>query len=327
MDDTLQQTEPWRQPNTFMDIIAPNRVKNPLPKAPARSETLMRTAVKKPQPVQPAPRNFTVNTISTDNQLATQVSAHKTDHSEAASLTDKSPLISRFSANADISTEPEQQYPSMDAPTDLSVAAEPEQFNEQEIQAPQPIELAMDRPTISNVFANSLPIDLSSSERSRPVSRWHMAKRLSGWTVLAVVLIGLVGSGIYINSNFEKLELYLASNKAGFSATLPSIKPSGYDLNSISTGSGALQASFKSNSDSRTYSISESKSSISSGQLLTGYVLQKAGENYQTIQTDGKIIYVYGGQDATWVSKGIWYIVSDNNSLSNHQIIDIADSM
>lgn len=287
----------------------------------------MRTAVKKPQPVQPAANNFAVNTTPLDNQLAEGVSTFKTDHSDAASITDKSLLISRFSANTNMAIEPEQQYPSMDAPADLNVAAEPEQSNEQEIQASQPVELVMDRPTISNIFANNMPIDLSSSERSRPVSRWHTAKRLSGWTVLAVVLIGLVGSGIYINSNFEKLELYLASNKAGFNATLPSIKPSGYDLSSISTGSGALQASFKSNSDSRTYSISESKSSISSGQLLTGYVLQKAGQNYQTIQTDGKIIYVYGSQDATWVNNGIWYIVSDNNSLSNHQIIDIADSM
>jgi hypothetical protein len=310
-----------------MDIITPSRVKNPLPKAPARSETLMRTVVKKPQPVQSAPKDLTVNAVQSDNQLTAQVSTHNTDHSEAAGLTDKSPLVSRFSANANMATEPEQQYPSMDASTDLNVAAEPEQVNEQEIQASQPIELAMDQPTIGSIFADNMPIDLSSSERSRPVSRWHTAKRLSSWTVLAVVLIGLIGSGIYINSNFEKLELSLASSKAGFSATLPSIKPSGYDLSSISTGSGALQASFKSNSDSRTYSISESKSSISSNQLLTGYVLQKAGENYETIQTNGKIIYVYGGQDATWVSKGIWYIVSDNNSLSNHQIIDIADSM
>jgi hypothetical protein len=185
----------------------------------------------------------------------------------------------------------------------------------------------MDRPTIANVFANNMPVNISSSARSKPVSKWHMAKKVSGWSVLAVVLIGLAGAGIFINSNFGKLELYMASSKAGFKATLPSIKPSGYDLSSISTGKGAIEASFKSNSDNQTYSISETKSPISSGQLLTTYILQKTGENYQTIQTEGKIIYVYGNQNATWVSNGIWYIVSDNNSLTNHQIIDIADSM
>lgn len=324
MDDTLR-TEPWHQPNTFMDIMAPSRVKNPMPKTPARSETLMRTVVHKPQPVQSAPKIIAVNSTSLDNQMMPQISTPKRDYSVAASLTDRSPLINRFSANTDAAETAQQQYPSMDAPADLNTS--PLHVAEQEPQAVQPVELTMDRPTIANVFANNIPADISSSARSKPVSRWHTAKKVSGWTVLAVVLLGLVGAGIFINSNFSKLELYMASSKAGFKATLPSIKPSGYDLSSISTGKGAIEASFKSNSDNRTYSISESKSSVTSDQLLTSYILQKAGENYEIIQTEGKIIYIYGSQDATWVSNGIWYIVSDNNSLSNHQIIDIADSM
>ena len=69
------------------------------------------------------------------------------------------------------------------------------------------------------------------------------------------------------------------------------------------------------------------KSSMSSNQLLNGYVENNAGFNYQTINTNHKTVYIYNGHDATWVNNGIWYVIQDNNSLSYHQIINIVNSM
>jgi hypothetical protein len=187
----------------------------------------------------------------------------------------------------------------------------------------------LEEPSI-NIFKTPMP---GTFEYSRPApqvkaNRWDLAKRLSGWSVLGVAVIGIVAGGLFINANFNKVELYVASSKAGFSATLPTVKPSGYDLKNISAGGGVIEASFNSNSDGRNYSISEKKSSVSNDDLLANYVTAKAGLNYQTVNTaSGNTIYIYNGHNATWTSKGIWYVLQDNNSLSNRQIIDISDSM
>jgi hypothetical protein len=202
-----------------------------------------------------------------------------------------------------------------------------------ETQAEMPVaseaaELAMAPPSY-NIFKDPLPgtFEYSRAPSAVSQSKWALAKRLSGWSVLGVVLVGVVGAGLFINSNFNKIELYFASSRAGFAATLPSAKPSGYNLSSISTGGGAIEASFSSNTSNRSYTISEKKSSISSTDLLDNYVQNKAGLNFRTVNTTGNTIYIYNGHDATWTSNGIWYVLQDNNSLSDHQIINIAGSM
>jgi hypothetical protein len=318
MDDAINTTT-WRQPNTFMDIIGP-RTNNPAPRVkPEHSETLMRSAVTRPVPVVDEPTNQ-VTRITT--------SASRPDLTSAATLTDRSPLISHYSpANQDMSPEaaavPVAAFPSMEAPAAAAPTIEESPMD----ASGEAVAVAAEQPGL-NIFNNALK---TPYEYSRPIaksgSKWQAAKKLSGWSVLGIVVVGIIAGGIFVNSNLSKFEFYLASSRAGFSATLPAVRPSGYNLNGISTSAGAIEASFKSNSDSRNYTISEKTSSMSSGELLNSYLESKAGMNYQTISTSSNTIYVYDGHDATWVNNGIWYVVQDNNALSNHQIIDIANSM
>ena len=324
MDDAIN-TSAWGQVNTFMDIIGP-RVNNSTKRAkPDKSQTLMRSAVKKPEPQTAAIDISSVKSSSTIEQ------GLKPDLVAAAALTDRSPLISRYSDNASIE-EPSslthrvepievQQYPSMDGETMQPTYEEP-QMNSESTAA------ALELPNI-NIFKDPLPgtFEYSRAATTPNKSKWSLAKRISGWSVLAVAVIGVLSMGFYLNRNFSKVELYVASSRAGFAATLPSIKPTGYTLSGISTGGGVIEASFASQKSNHGYTISEKKSSVTSSSLLSNYVEGKAGLNYQTINTNGKTIYIYNGQDATWTSNGIWYVLEGNNSINNHQIINIANSM
>lgn len=316
MDDALN-SKAWLQPNTFMDIISP-KAKNSSPRSqPHKSTTLMRSAVKKP--------NLAARAIEEANSAySSSINTSRPNLAEAASLTQKSPLISRFTPSSQQYAAVEEQPASFTETLDTDTNNESSLFNSQSMDA-EPIAMALEQPSI-NIF-KAQPSNYDFDQPVKKVGRWDTIKRFSGWSVLAVAVVGIVGGGIFINSNLSKAELYLASSKAGFAATLPSVKPSGFDLTGIATGGGAIEASYKSNIDNRTYSISEKKSSVSNSELMNNYVQSKAGLNFQTVNTDGNTIYIYDGHDATWTNKGIWYILSDNNSLSDHQIINIADSM
>ncbi|HEY1645551.1 MAG TPA: hypothetical protein VGF75_04175 [Candidatus Saccharimonadales bacterium] len=327
MDDALN-TGSW-QPNTFMDIVSP-RVKNSLKRSALKSNTLMRSAVRKPdQPIQVEQVSDYVAPAESQSEVASY-STTRPDFSEAARVTDRSPLVSRFSANQyqepvateleQASVETPQAYPSMDGQAETPVEALTP-------AAPETLEAVMEQPSI-NIFKNALPSNFEYARPSAKAKKSNKFKRLSGWSVLTIVVVGLAAGGLFINSNLSKFELYLASSRAGFSAKLPSVRPSGYSLSGISTGSGVIEASFKGNSGNRDYTISEKKSSVSSTSLMNNYVQSQAGMNFQTINTAaGNTIYVYKGHDATWASNGIWYVLQDNNTLSDHQIIDIASSM
>lgn len=344
MEDTIN-TGTWHQPNTFMDVMSPRKGSSPRA-MPAKSATLMRTAVKKPEP----------ETISQDIQpmpAAATSRPRQLNLEEASKLTGTSPLVSRFSSNAayqqaDTANEqPAQPMPmsiespandnieamtnsSMDtAPLDSPIEEQGYQPSTSMPMEAQASELAIEQPAL-NIFNNAPSLesmDLGQQTKKRRRIGLGSIKKMSGWTVLAVVLVGLIGGGIYVSRNLGTLELYLASSRAGFSATLPGSKPSGFALTGISTASGVIEAAFKSSTGGRSYTISEKKSSLTSGQLLAGYVTNQAGLNYQMVSSGNMVIYIYSGHDATWVNKGIWYVVQDNNSLSDHQIINIASTM
>lgn len=321
MDDAIN-TSSFRQPNTFMDVMGPN--KSPRRGEPHRSSTLMRSAVKRPEP--------TIAQIQ--NRPEIQNGFNRTDHLEAASQTAQSPFISRV-ATSIYDEQPEQAYEPEVAPIETHYSSIEEEPLEAIIPVePEPImpgpegiaEAVIPAPNF-NVFSPQTTLNTSFIESAGDGLRNGAKKVFSMWTVLGVAIIGIIASAVFINNHLTNVEFYLASSKVGFTATMPSIKPSGYDLAGISTGSGVIETSFKSNTDGRAYTISEKQSNMTSGSLQNGYVTNQAGLNYQTLTAGSKTIYVYGSHNATWVSGGIWYVIQDNNSLSYSQIINIANSM
>ena len=137
---------------------------------------------------------------------------------------------------------------------------------------------------------------------------------------VAVLLLTFVGY-----QELPNMRLQIASAKAGFSASLPDYQPAGYSLGQLQYSPGVVASKFESNSDDRTYTLTQKASSWDSRALRDNYI-RPMTDDYQTVESGGQTIYVYNN-NATWVSGGIWYVVQTDGSLSNRQLVELATSI
>ncbi len=184
----------------------------------------------------------------------------------------------------------------------------------------------VDRPT--DIFAHALEkataheqpklkTAVSKKQRSK-----HRTLRISG-ALLAVVLIG----GFIAYQNMTAVTLALASRKAGFTASLPTSQPSGFSRSAVQAKAGLVAVSYHSNSDDRSFGVTEKASSWDSQTLRESIVNANAAATFQTVQAGGRTIFIYGNKSAAWVSGGVQYLVDSGGSLSDHQLIELATSI
>ncbi|HEY4964038.1 MAG TPA: hypothetical protein VIH90_05060 [Candidatus Saccharimonadales bacterium] len=310
------------QPIVISDIVRPGG--NPLsPKAPTRSNTLMRNVVNKPN-LKPEPKITAQAMLITEPAtiVAPKQVAASVDHDreKRAKINSQSELISRFRATASTDPQPSVAEPMVEAQIPVS-----KPVPEQPPQLYKPLDPRVDQPSMS-IIEKSLaaaPVYEVPKIHKKAKSKKSKAKKVMSYALVASLLI-VLGGGIFAYKNFDRIGFYVASSQAGFHATLPGYNPSGYSMTNVSSASGIIQSNFKSNSDSRNYSLNEKTSNWSSDDLLNNYVSGVSSGSYQTINSGGKTIYIYGDRNATWVSKGIWYVITSNASLSDNQLVQIA---
>ena len=120
------------------------------------------------------------------------------------------------------------------------------------------------------------------------------------------------------------IELRVASMHAGFHAEMPSYKPTGYALmGGVKATDGMVQLTYASGSSS--YQITQVPSDFNSATLLDQNTEQR-GAPKQTVQSEGRIIYLYDGS-ASWVDGGVRYEVSGNANLTADDLVALATSM
>lgn len=340
---TYNQVNMPKQAQPISDI-RPHQANSITPKNLHRSNTLMRKVVQKPIITVKAPVK-----ISTNQQLNHQpgisynpkryVTQIDPKRQQRAKVNSKSEFVGRFKAASTVATVSETTAPTsfeaveslkipvLDeipaATTTQAIYNPPEQppqlYNPDDIPA-QPI---VDQPSMEVFKRNfELPDNQSYNNFETKEKKGWLKKSLAIAGVLSLFIL-LVG-GFLVYQNFNKIGVALASSKAGFHVVLPKYNPGGYGLASISSASGEVQTSYHSNSDSRNYTLSEKTTNWDSTDLLNDYVDNVAGLNYQIVNNGGKVIYIYGNKNATWINNGIWYIVTSNNSLSNQQLIELA---
>ena len=347
MDQKFQNQQ--RSNNTYMDFKVPGGVNNVKHRHPQKSKTLMRSSVKNPKSFSntisglstPLSPNPVLSEIDTSKPEPTKLDGYIHNRHPRNYKIPRSELISRFSSTSQ-SLTPEEST----ATASVSSSDSTSNNNQPTIIAPKSLnnldEAPQENPTIntnstaSRLFEEAMKIapipeqleNFKFKKHSKNKFKKTKQRKLSGLaTSLSIVAILFVVGGFFIAHNLNRISLYLASSRAGFTPTVSGYSPSGFNLSSVSSASGIIESSFKSNSDARTYSIIEKKSNWNSNDLLNSYVLNKAGLNYQTIKTKGLNIFILNGNSiATWVNHGIWYIVQDN-SLSTQQVIEIADTM
>ncbi|MCA9333091.1 hypothetical protein KDA00_04440 [Candidatus Saccharibacteria bacterium] len=184
----------------------------------------------------------------------------------------------------------------------------------------------------SNFKENILSSTSHRANKKKKTFKSHkIAKKLRvSPRVLNISLIAfslLILGGYFAYNNVPNLAMKLASTRSGISGTMPDYQPNGFALDGpLKYQAGQIVISFKSNSDDRSYKVTERNSEWNSDTLLQNHVAANR-RPYQTFQDKGKTIYIYDGDSASWVDNGIWYEISGNSSLSTDQVLRIASSL
>lgn len=282
---------------------------------PVASSTLMRQSVKKPVAATrkhgQAQGDLSLVKRSETAVLAKKSAGRLDDRRlQKAKRVPKSELIQHFAPLTSDSFVPVQVQPQAAA---APLAAK------RPMAAPAP---AAKPKTSADLLERALK-NATSHEQKSPAKRRRKAGRktaLAG-AVLAVAFIGLVSS-----QEISNVRLHIASAKAGFNVGLPDYKPAGFSLGQLNYSPGSAATTFKSNSDQRTYTITQKTSDWDSQSLRDNFVVSQ-DKNYQTADAGGRTVYVYGNGNATWVNGGIWYVVQSDGSLTSQQLTQLAGSI
>lgn len=312
------------RPNTIVGGI--NAVGGPAEATPPTSASVPASAVVTQKPV-PAQSLHGTSALASGGVLdlrkpaATPAPVDTPAVTKPASFTDIAPRAAN-PVPAPISEPTPAPQPQSDPI--LVVPPQPQPVQPEPTPAPTPVATPEPRPQPS---LREMASQLSSpaEENATTQSKKALQKPLSvGAAALAVIIMG---GYIWVN-NYNNLSIRTASQRAGIVASLPHYTPSNYKLDGpISYGTGFVSFNLKNNKDSdKLIAVIQRKSDWNSASLLELYVTPKT-KDYVAVNSQGLKIYLYGEGQATWVNRGLQYVVQANSSLSRDQIVKMAQSL
>jgi tRNA(Leu) C34 or U34 (ribose-2'-O)-methylase TrmL len=303
-----------------MDIARPvHSIKHHTPQA---SQTLMRRSVQKPNETHlhlKAQTSTDQLTLQPKHAVQPKLSHQVIDpkRQKRALHTDKSQLVSRFSAVASFSANTPHAVALSQTVAQHSLENRATQVA---ADGSQP-SLDMFQQALAKATTHQQPF-FTPLKKSR--SRRALGSRAVSLASAALAVVLLAGFVTY--QNIPNIKLHLASSRVGFAASMPSYRPAGFAVGKLNYDVGNIAISYHSNSDDRTYTLTEKASNWDSQTLHDVYVVTSAGQAYQTVQASGRTIYLFG-HNATWVNNGIWYEIQNNGNLSSKQLVNLASSL
>jgi hypothetical protein len=167
--------------------------------------------------------------------------------------------------------------------------------------------------------ANSHQEPLQRNNGRRAKSRRRFVSVAAGLATFLVI------GGFIAYLNMPGIELRVASIQAGFHAQMPSYSPNGYALDGgIKSSDGFVEMTYRSGTSS--YTIKQEVSDWNSATLLDQNTEQR-GAPTRTVQSKGRIIYLYDNATATWVNSGVHYEITGDAALDTDELVSLATSM
>lgn len=301
-----------------MDIV--RTTAKHVPKRQAQpGKTLMRSALKKPQPsfkrttkVLTANSNKASVTVAnlSIKMSATTVDDRKLSH---AKLVERSSHIRRFTPLSHVQPSMLSLNPVLSSHTSSGSAVAISHAKQPSLDMfERALARAVSHEQITPAHVNK---SLKQAGKKRRVSRLVTSS-------LAVLLIaGFVGY-----QNLPNLKFQYASGQAGFRAELPDYRPPGFSVGKLSYETGAVQVNFTSNSDSRAFSITQQPSSWNDEALRDNF-FTRTNQAYTISDVAGRMLFSYGNNNATWLNDGVWYDLKTDGSLTERQLAQIASSL
>lgn len=204
----------------------------------------------------------------------------------------------------------------------LVVPPQPAPPTPQPMPTPAPVPEARPQPSLGEI-ASQLSSPSEQEVASKPKKNLQRPITI-GAAALAVIIMG----GYIWANNYNNLSIRTASQRAGIVASLPNYTPANYKLNGqISYGTGFVSFNLKNGKEAdKTIAVVQRKSDWNSASLLELYVSPKT-KDYVAVNSQGLKIYLYGNGQATWVNRGLQYVVQADSSLSRDQLVKMAQSL
>ena len=286
-------------------------------KSMQKSQTLMRSAVKKPTSV-PA---------KAPAQSKSELGASRTRHLNAAK-TKKSPHVNRYAAQTSqrsaIVTKVQPLEVQQQPARSHTETAQPTPTRQQQAKPMSPAAKMIEQ-SLANATAHEHPRGKAPKKRSKFGRKFGISARAIG--ISSSVLAGVLLGGFFAIQNVPNLSMRVASARAGFSAEMPGYSPSGFSFSGpINYSPGQVKVSFSSNTDDRSYDVTQRASNWNSSALLSNYILGE-DKQYQTYIDKGRTLYIYDGSSATWVDNGVWYQIEGESQMTTDQLVRIASSI
>jgi hypothetical protein len=304
-----------------------------------RSQTLMRTAVKKP--VAAAKSANSSIKVPDFKPRATNIDASRFNRAQSI---DKNQKVRRFGHGVSAAqTQPAQQKPvqkaavgeviARQAPTQ-PVAKAPKSSSTSLIHKPLP---SMVTSTSHQQLERMLDEALTRADSHKNQRRSHkpnqtlLQKAVAAprwWSIgAAMFIVGIIAIFIAINK-IPQVAVRVAAARAHISAEVPGYTPAGFSFtNPVAYSDGKVSMKFKANdSSAREFTVSQASSKMSSKSLEDKVVPDNV--QVQTSVVNGTTVYIYGeNNDAAWVNNGMQYTIKDAASLNSDQILKIANSL
>lgn len=279
-----------------------------------RSQTLMRHIVKKPSTTKPT-HAVAGSTSQPDRIVIKNGKAQKRE--ERAKILSKSKHVSKFASQGAV------KRVTAHVPVAAAPVARTNRNYDISNTPPTPIVIPDDKPLRElhkDLFETAIQNATSHTAKKHPIRRKH--RKASRLTISAASLLLLVG--FFVHQNAPNIALKRASSTIGFTAGVPSYQPGGFRRGAVEYEPGKVTIDFRSNSDTRGYTITQLSSDITDQAIQTRFL---KGQSYQAIAHNGQTSYLYGSDNLTWVRNGIWYTIEGDSSLSKDQLLNIASSL
>lgn len=297
-------------------------------RATEHSKTLMRTGVKKPLAAkvvtkQKLAKNH-INYFVSKSVAATAPARNEV--AERAKAIKHSEFVGKFSELA------KPANPITPDPETIQTTAN----SEVHLKNLEHLSQIESNPDIDDAFTQAA-LNISSSHITKSAKKMRFYDRMAEslkitvrtLIVISVALVVLIVAGVTLYIFMPNLSMYIADSKTGVHGILPEYTPSGFSVKNIKyiTGNptGSITLSYKSNSDSRSYNITEHATSWDNQSLINGVIEPLAGSNFTSNQVGGISVFNTGKSDF-WISSNVYYILNNQANLTQNQINQIVTS-
>lgn len=319
-----------------MDGMRPARAAHPVtPHQPARSKTLMRHAVKQPAAAVPAKPVVKAQSPLTAHPHAVhpKPSVHQIHPARAqrAQTALRSDVVRRFAQQRPVQSVAAAK-PAVAPAAAPAANIERPVINSHAKPAVKPGHLHAQHQahktaasTSTDIFSQALAAAASQNHEPHHAPVQHRKNRSSRRWLIIVGATGVVAAfGFLAFMNKPAITMQMANMKTGFSVSLPDYRPEGYSVADMNYAPGAFKVAFNGPQGEK-FSIDQKKSNWDSDTLMDNFVAT-TDQSYQAYQANGRTVFIYGDNNATWVNGGVWYQMK-SDGLSQDEMLKVASTM